>query len=110
VLLGPAQGQIEFGQTRRGELDGLPPLQDRFDQLRAQEGKVNQAPDVAAGDAIAIGQLLERSGAARREFLKPGAPARDRLDQRRITSRLLEAWWCCANPGSTSFVSAPRRL
>ena len=52
VLLGPAQRQIEFGQTRRGELDGLPPLQDRFDQLRAQEGKVNQAPDVAAGDAI----------------------------------------------------------
>jgi len=35
----------------------------------------------------AIGQLLERSGAAGREFLKPGAPARDRLDQRRITSR-----------------------
>src|SRR6187200_2789485 len=61
VLLGPAQGQIEFGQTRRGELDGLPPLQDRFDQLRAQEGKVNQAPDVAAGDAIAIGHASGRS-------------------------------------------------
>ena len=42
MLLGPAQRQIEFGQTRRGELDGLPPLQDRFDQLRAQEGKVNR--------------------------------------------------------------------
>ena len=35
ALLGPVQRQIEFGQTRRGELDGLPALQDRFDQLRA---------------------------------------------------------------------------
>jgi hypothetical protein len=36
------QGQIEFGQTRRGELDRLPALQDRFDQLRAQEGVTNE--------------------------------------------------------------------
>jgi hypothetical protein len=41
ALLGPLQGQIEFGQTRRGQLDGLPALHDRFDQLRAQEGKTN---------------------------------------------------------------------
>ena len=87
VLLGPAQGQIEFGQTRRGEFTGLPPLQDRLDQLRAQEGEANETPDVAPGDAVALGQLLERSNAARGELLKPGAPARDRLDQRRITSR-----------------------
>src|SRR5271154_1125822 len=32
VLLGPVQRQIEFGQPRRGELDGLPALQDRLDQ------------------------------------------------------------------------------
>ena len=41
ALLGPVRRQIEFGQTRRGQLDGLPALQDRFDQLRAQEGKTN---------------------------------------------------------------------
>ena len=35
ALLGPVQRQIEFGQTRRGERDGLPALQDRFEQLRA---------------------------------------------------------------------------
>ena len=36
-LLGPIERQIEFGQSRRSELDGLPALQDRFNQLRAQE-------------------------------------------------------------------------
>ena len=87
VLLGPVERQIEFGQTRRGELDGLPPLQDRLDQLRAQEGEANETPDVAPGDAVALGQLLKRSNAARGELLKPRAPARDRLDQRRISSR-----------------------
>jgi hypothetical protein len=87
VLLGPVERQIEFGQSRRSELDGLPALQDRFNQLRAQEGKVDQATDVAARDAVAIGQVVQRSGAAGSQLLKPGAPARDRLDQRRITSR-----------------------
>src|SRR5438270_5802919 len=87
VLLDPVERQLEFGQSRRGELDGLPALQDRFNQLRAQKGKVDQATDVATRDAVAIGQVLQRSGAAGRQLLKPGAPARDRLDQRRITSR-----------------------
>ena len=87
VLLGPVKRQIEFGQTRRGEFTGLPPLQDRLDQLRAQEGEANQTPDVAPGDAVALGQLLKRSNAARGELLKLRAPARDRLDQPRITSR-----------------------
>src|SRR6201993_2141785 len=87
VLLGPVERQIEFAQTRRGEFTGLPPLQDRLDQLRAQEGKANETPDVAPGDAVALGQFLERSNAAGGELLKPRAPARDRLDQRRITSR-----------------------
>jgi hypothetical protein len=35
ALLGPVQRQIEFGQTRRGELDGLPALHDRLDQRGA---------------------------------------------------------------------------
>src|SRR5437764_15349186 len=87
VLLDPAQGQIEFGQPRRGELDGLPPLQDRLDQLRAQEGETNETAYVAPGNAIALGQLLERSGAAADELLKPRAPTHKRLDQGRITSR-----------------------
>ena len=30
MLLGPIERQIEFGQSRRSELDGLPALQDRF--------------------------------------------------------------------------------
>src|SRR5205823_3675868 len=46
VLLGPVQRQIEFGQPRRGELDRLPALQDRLDQLRAQEGEANETANV----------------------------------------------------------------
>jgi hypothetical protein len=76
VLLGPAQREIEFRQPRRGELDGLPALLDGFDQLRAQEGEANETPDVAPGDAVALGQLLERSNAARGELLKPCARGR----------------------------------
>src|SRR5712672_4421742 len=64
VLFRPAQRQIEFGWPRRGELDGLPALQDRLDQLRAQEGQANQTANVAPGIAVTLGQLLKRSGAA----------------------------------------------
>jgi hypothetical protein len=53
------QGQIEFGQTRRGELDRLPALQDRFDQLRAQEGVTNEPSDAAPGDAFVPPPILE---------------------------------------------------
>src|ERR1700739_551305 len=87
VLLGPVERQIEFGQPRRSERDGLPALQDRLDQLRAQEGEANETANVAPGNAVTLGQLLERSGATHRELLKPCAPPRNRLDQRRITSR-----------------------
>src|ERR1700742_1242230 len=87
VLLGPVQREIEFGQPRRGELDRLPALQDRLDQPRAQEGEANETANVAPGNAITLGQLLERSDAAGGELLKPRAPASNPLDQRRITSR-----------------------
>src|SRR5712672_2145786 len=87
VLLRPVQRQIEFGQPRRGKLGALPALQDRLDQLRAQESETNESANVAPGNAVTLGQLLERSGAAADELLKPRAPARNRLDQRRITSR-----------------------
>src|SRR5271155_4472324 len=73
VLLRPVQRQIEFGQPRRGEFDGLPALQDRLDQLRAQEGEANETANVAPGNAVTLGQLLKRSGAADGELLKPRA-------------------------------------
>src|SRR6201982_4085592 len=87
VLLRPVQRQIEFGQPRRSERDGMPALQDRLDQLRAQEGEANETANVAPGNAVTLGQLVERTGAAGGELLKPCAPPRNRLDQRRITSR-----------------------
>ena len=74
VLLRPVQRQIEFGQSRRGELDGLPALQDRLDQLRAQEGEANETANVASANAVTLGQFLERSDAADGELLKPSAP------------------------------------
>jgi hypothetical protein len=64
VLLGPVQRQVKFRQPRRGELDGLPTLQDRLDQLQAQESEANETANVAPGNAVALGQVLERSGAA----------------------------------------------
>src|SRR4051812_44262700 len=87
VLLRPVQRQIEFGQPRRGELDGLPALQDRLDQLRAQEGETDESANVAPGNAVTLGQLLKRPGAAGGELLKPCAPSRNPLDQSRVTSR-----------------------
>jgi len=75
VLLGPVQRQIEFGQPRYGEFDGLPALKDRLDQLRAQEGKANQTADVAPGDAVTLSQLLQGSRAAGGQLLKPRPPA-----------------------------------
>src|SRR5439155_10630826 len=79
--------QIEFGKTRRGEVDRLPAVQDRLDQLGAQKGEVDEAPDIATGDAVALGQFPQRSGASGGKLLEPGTPARDRLDQRGVTSR-----------------------
>src|SRR5437588_7181964 len=55
VLLRPVQRQIEFGQPRRSERDGLPALQDRLDQLRAQEGEANEPANVAPGNAVTLG-------------------------------------------------------
>src|SRR6516164_3888370 len=87
VLLGPVERQIELGQTRRSKLDRLPALQDRLDQLWAQEGETNKTPDVAPADAVAFGQLLQRSRAAGNQLVKPRPSACNRLDQRRIASR-----------------------
>ena len=75
ALPGPVQRQIEFGQTRPGQRDGLPALQDRVDQLRAQEGETNKPADVAPGDAVTLGQRLQRRRPAGDQFVKPRAPA-----------------------------------
>src|SRR6267143_2015893 len=87
ALISPVERQIEFGETRRSEFDGLPALQDRLDQLRTEKGEVDEAPDIAARDAVALGQFAQRSGAPRCKLLEPRSPARDRLDQRGVTSR-----------------------
>ena len=39
-------------------------LQDRLDQLRAQEGQADKTPDVAPADAVALRQVLQRPRAA----------------------------------------------
>ena len=65
ALLGPVQRQIKFGQTRRGQLDGLPALHDRFDQFRAQKRKTNEPADITPGDAVTLGQRLQRRRAGR---------------------------------------------
>ena len=89
ALVGPVERQIESGETGCGQVDGLPASQDRLDQLRAQKGEVDETPDIARSDAIALGQLAERSGASSGELPKPRPPAGDRFDQRRIASRAL---------------------
>src|SRR6201987_2750144 len=83
ALIGPVERQIEFGQTRRREFDGLPAVQDRLDQLGTQKGEVDETPDIATGDAVALGQFPQRSRASGGKLLEPRAPAGDRLDQRR---------------------------
>src|SRR6266478_9797616 len=88
ALIGPVERQIEFGKTRRREFDGLPALQDRLDQLGAQKGEVDEAPDIATSDAVALGQFPQRSGAPGSKLLEPRPPARDRLDQRGVTRRI----------------------
>src|SRR5229473_163786 len=87
ALIGPVERQIESGKTRRSESDRLPAVQDRLDQLGAQKGEVDEAPDIATGDAVALGQFPQRSGASSRKLLEPRVPARDRLDQRGVTFR-----------------------
>src|SRR5207302_9275565 len=87
ALVGPVARQIEFGKTRRREFDGLPALQDRLDQLGTQKGEVDEAPDIATGDAVALGQFPQRSRASGGKLFEPRAPACDRLDQRGVAFR-----------------------
>jgi hypothetical protein len=107
VLLGPVKRQIQFGQTRRRQLDGLSALQNHQDQLRAQEGKVNETPDVAPANGATLGQILQRSGATGGESSNHPRPRAMALIS---AGSHLEAWFCGANPGSTSLVSAPLEI
>ena len=50
----------EFGETGGGELDGLPALQDRFDQPRAHKGE--KIVVIAPTDVSELGNLT-RTGA-----------------------------------------------
>src|SRR6202022_4406056 len=87
ALISPVERQIEFDETRRGELDRLPAVQDRVDQLGAEKGEVDEAPDITTRDTIALGQFPQRSGASRGKLLEPRSSARDRLDKRGVASR-----------------------
>src|SRR6202049_1056222 len=107
LLLRPVQRQIDFGQPRRSERDGLPALQDRLDQLRAQEGEANETANVAPGNAVTLGQLLERSA---RPLTSSSNHARPRAIALISAGSHLELCFCCANPGRTNLVSAPRRV
>jgi hypothetical protein len=107
VLLGPVERQIEFGQPRRGELDGLPALQARLNQLPAQEGEANETANVAPRNAVTLGQILEGSGAA---VASSSNHARSRAIALIRAGSHLELRFCCANPGRTDLVSAPRRV
>src|ERR1700730_6352493 len=84
AVIGPVERQIEFGKTRRSEFDGLPAVQDRLDQLGTQKGEVDEAPDIAPGGAVALGQFPQRSRASGGKLFEPRAPAGDRLDQRGV--------------------------
>src|SRR4029077_9987362 len=86
-LIGPVERQIEFSETGCRKFDGVPAVQDPLDQLGAEKGKVDEAPDIATRDAIALGQFPERPGASRGKLLEPRSSACDRLDQRGVTSR-----------------------
>src|SRR3981189_3262688 len=105
ALIGPVEWQIESGKTRRSEFDGLPAVQDHLDQLGAQKGEVDQAPDIATGDAVALGQFPQRSGASGGKLLEPRAPARDRLDQRGVTSRAV-VLYCHSRQHQPHFATA----
>src|SRR5207253_10882743 len=71
----------------------------------AQKGEVDQAPDIATGDAVALGQFAQRSGASGGKLLKPRSPAGDRLDQRGVTSRAV-ALYCHSRQHQPHFATA----
>ena len=86
---------------------GLPALQDRLNQIRAQKGEANQASDVAPSDAV---RLAESCGDRTRPVASSSTHARPRAITLISAGSHREGWFCCASPGSTSLVSTPRRL
>jgi len=94
VLLGPVERQIEFGQPRRGELDGLPALQDRLDQLPAREGEIKETANVAPGKPSRLANSLS-------DWARPVASSSNHAHPRAIAliraGSHLELRFCCAN-------------
>src|ERR1700730_2774837 len=60
---------------------------NRLSETPKFAGEANQTANVAPGNTVTLGQLLERSGAAGGKLLKPRAPPRNRLAEGWITSR-----------------------
>ena len=56
-MITPVERQIEFSKPRRSEFDGLAFLQNHLDQLGAQKDEVDEAPDIATGYTVALGQF-----------------------------------------------------
>ena len=105
VLLGPVERQIEFGQTRRGDLDGLAALQHRFDERGAQKRQIDEAPNVAPAYSIAF-----RAAIGARPLASSSNHARPRAIALISAGSCFVLWFCDVKPGSTSLFSAPRRL
>jgi hypothetical protein len=95
ALIDPVERQIEFGKARRSEFDGLPALQDRLDQLGAQKGEVDEAPDIAAGDA-------SRLANSRSDRARPAASSSNHARPRAIAlisvGSQFERSFCTATP------------
>ena len=65
----------------------------RLDQIGTQKGEVDEAPDIATGDAVALGQFPQRSRASGGKLFEPRSSTRDRLDQRGVTSGAVVLLW-----------------
>ena len=56
LLLVPIQRQLDGArEPRRAQVDGLLAFEDRFDDAGGQEGEGDQPPNIALGDALALG-------------------------------------------------------
>ena len=105
-LSSPAADRVRSA-AYRASVHGLPALQDRLDQLRAQKGEANEQGERAPGNAVTLGQLLERSVQAATSSSNHERPRAIALSS---AGSHLELCFCGANPGRTNLVLAPRRV
>jgi len=58
LLLVPIQRQLDGArEPRRAQVDRLLAFEDRFDDVGSQEGEGDQPPNIALGDALALGAM-----------------------------------------------------